>query len=520
MDKYLFQIFLFLIPFLTNGQRTCATMDLHSNLLETYPEYEQNIKNIAQHTQQILRKKASERNSAIITIPVVFHIVYNSSVQNVSDAQISSQLEILNEDFRRINTDAVNTPADFISVAADVEIEFCFASVDPFGNATNGITRTATSVLSFSQSEGVKNTHSGGIDAWPSSEYLNIWVCNLTGGLLGYAQFPGGPPATDGVVIDYAYFGNIGSATPPFHLGRTTTHEVGHWLNLRHIWGDGNCDVDDFVSDTPIAIKPNRTKSPCSYPGPDSCEEGTGDLPDMFQNYMDYSDDECMNLFTLGQKARMRALFEPGGNKFTFLSSNGCGIPNLESCADGYQNGSEVGIDCGGTLCDPCNSLMLTINFDDFPSETSWSIKDDNGNVVEYKGLYSNYSPQSTVSEIIYLKNGCYVFSIYDLIEDGICCSSGNGSYTLFYKGELIAAGGDFGASEATSFCVNNIYEFLGTQNTSWSNPNNWDTGSVPDPLYEGRIIISADCDVVGIDPFTLNSELIIKSGVTLTCDQ
>ena len=128
-----------------------------------------------------------------------------------------------------------------MSVASDCEIEFCLAQKDPNGNSTTGITRTQTSETSFSTNDDVKYTNSGGKDAWNTLEYLNIWVCDLSGGLLGYAQFPGGNVNEDGVVCDYAYFGNIGTATPPYDKGRTATHEVGHWLNLRHIWGDSNC---------------------------------------------------------------------------------------------------------------------------------------------------------------------------------------------------------------------------------------------------------------------------------------
>ncbi|MCB0624470.1 MAG: zinc metalloprotease, partial [Saprospiraceae bacterium] len=176
-------------------------------------------------------------------------------------------------------------------------------------------TRTSTSVTAFSANDNMKFNSSGGKDAWPAGSYLNIWVCDLSGGLLGYAQFPGGPASTDGVVIDYAYFGTIGTATPPFHLGRTATHEVGHWLNLRHIWGDGPCSVDDFVTDTPTSDAANYG---CPI-GHVSCS-----TTDMVQNYMDYTDDACMNLYTTGQKNRMRAVFDTGGARQSLLNSTAC----------------------------------------------------------------------------------------------------------------------------------------------------------------------------------------------------
>lgn len=133
---------------------------------------------------------------------------------------------------------------------------------------------------------------------------MNIWVCNIGGGILGYAQFPGGPSNTDGIVVSPQYFGTTGYVSAPFDEGRTATHEVGHYLNLRHIWGDGRCKRDDFVSDTPSSDRPNYGCPGSAY----HCRSN-----DQFMNYMDYTDDACMNMFSEGQKARMRAIFEPGG---------------------------------------------------------------------------------------------------------------------------------------------------------------------------------------------------------------
>ena len=266
-----------------NAQRNCGSMDVLQEQLENDPKRQSKINTIEKATQSFIDNPSKNVNGTI-TIPVVVHVVYNGSTQNISDAQINSQIQILNEDFRRLNSDADNTWPQ----AADAEIEFCMASVDPNGNSTSGITRTSTNVNGFGTNDAVKFNSSGGKDAWPAGDYLNIWVCNIGGGILGYAQFPGGNPATDGVVNDYRYFGDIGTATAPFNLGRTMTHEVGHYLNLRHIWGDGNCNVDDFVSDTPTSDNPNY--------GCASSHSSCGST-DMVQNYMDYSDDACMNLY-------------------------------------------------------------------------------------------------------------------------------------------------------------------------------------------------------------------------------
>jgi hypothetical protein len=303
------------LPLFSFGQeRNCATMPHLHQLEQMNPLMIRKMQAIERHTQEYLRNPQQAGSRNVITIPVVVHVVYRTSSENISDAQIQSQMTVINDDFRRLNSDADNT----WSQAADVEIEFCLASVDPNGNATNGITRTATSVSSHGTNNSIKFNSQGGKDAWPAGDYLNMWVGNIGGGILGYAQFPGGSAATDGVVMDYRYFGTIGTATAPFDLGRTTTHEIGHWLNLRHIWGDGNCSVDDFVGDTPTSDAPNYG---CSV-GHVSCSS-----VDMVQNYMDYSDDACMNLFTAGQKSRMRALFAPGGFRESLLNSNGCGTP-------------------------------------------------------------------------------------------------------------------------------------------------------------------------------------------------
>jgi hypothetical protein len=276
----------------------------------------------------------------VYTIPVVVHVVHRNAQQNISEDQILSQIAILNEDFRRMNSDA----DDIWPQAADSEIEFCLANLDPDGNPTNGITRTSTTVNSFNLSNRVKFTNQGGHDAWPSGDYLNFWVCNLAGTLLGYAQFPGGNPATDGIVCDFNYVGNIGTATMPYHLGRTATHEVGHWLGLRHIWGDGGCGVDDNIADTPLS---DASNGGCNI-GHISC--GT---VDMVQNYMDYTNDACMNLFTEGQKTRMRSFLSPGGSRESLVNSTACILAD-PTCDDGIQNGDETDVDCGGPDCPAC----------------------------------------------------------------------------------------------------------------------------------------------------------------------
>ncbi len=310
------------------GPEPCGTDAYTAHRLETDAASAERMAAIERFTERFLAERDDAFRAAdpVITIPVVVHVVYNTAAENVTDAQILSQIDVLNEDFRKANADTASTLAVFAPLAADLGLEFCLATVDPAGAPTTGILRTATAKSSFSPiDDDVKTAATGGSDPWPSGDYLNLWVCDigsiLGGEVLGYATFPGGPAALDGVVVDYTAFGRqTGSATPPYDLGRATTHEVGHWLNLRHTWGNCSfffcCSVDDLVADTPDSDGPNNG---CPL-GATSC----GSL-DMVQNFMDYSDDDCSTLFTLGQEARARALFAPGGPRESLLSSAGCG---------------------------------------------------------------------------------------------------------------------------------------------------------------------------------------------------
>ncbi|GIV35170.1 MAG: hypothetical protein KatS3mg031_2705 [Chitinophagales bacterium] len=270
---------------------------------------------------------------SVITIPVIVHVIHNGDPvgtnENISQAQVMSQLEVLNEDFRRLNADTVNTPAAFRPVAADVEIEFCPALVDPDGNllAEPGIHRVNMGQATWSSTTDIDNNLKPAT-IWDPTRYFNIWTVNFGSGssLLGYAQFPegsglAGMPAgaqnalTDGIVCRYDAFGRVGNVTAPYNRGRTATHETGHWLGLRHIWGDGGCGTDDYCSDTP--------ESDASNSGCDPSHVSCGTV-DMVQNYMDYSNDACMNLFTLCQKTRMLTVMQNSPRRMELISSIVC----------------------------------------------------------------------------------------------------------------------------------------------------------------------------------------------------
>jgi hypothetical protein len=285
-------------------RRTCGQMAVHELLAETHPEYrEYRLKAEEETRSSITSGRAMRAVRKLVTIPVVVHVVHRTKEENVSDAQVKSQIAALNRDYRIRNADTSKVPSVWTGLVIDPKIEFALARRDPKGKPTSGITRTQTKVASFGVHDEVKSRKTGGADAWPTKRYLNFWVCALGGGLLGYAQFPGGPSKTDGVVVLYSAFGTKGAVAPPFDRGRTATHEVGHFLGLRHIWGDKNdCTGDDFVADTPRAREANYGTPKFPHV---TCNNGPDG--DMFMNYMDYVDDKAMFMFTAGQVARMNA---------------------------------------------------------------------------------------------------------------------------------------------------------------------------------------------------------------------
>jgi hypothetical protein len=268
-------------------------------------------------------------NRSIVTIPVIFHVLYNTTAQNVSTTRLLQQIDVLNKDYRKNNTDANLVPSAWAGLAADCEIEFCLAKQDPFGGWTDGIERLSTSTTVFDwQTDDMKFFSMGGADAWDRTRYLNIWVCNINGGVLGFATLPGGNASVDGVVLLYQAVGITG-AVAPYNKGRTATHEIGHWLNLRHVWGDdgSSCSGSDQVSDTPNQGSENYGCP--TFPNTDNCATSSPGV--MSMNYMDYTDDACMYFFTTGQKTRMWAALN--GSRLSIQTSNVCtpvGIsPNL-----------------------------------------------------------------------------------------------------------------------------------------------------------------------------------------------
>jgi hypothetical protein len=306
------------------AKRVCATMEQHFHLAAMDATYRANRRQI----ETFSRTARVAPRTAIARIPVVVHVLYNDDPQDIGQEQIDAQIGALNRDFRLRNDDRTEVPEPFRPFVADTLIEFALAVRDPQGCATTGVTRTFTSLAEFPYDdfdpeaitrldELIKHDEHG-IVPWPREDYLNLWVCSIEGGLLGYAQFPGGPASTDGVVINNTAFGSGGIAQAPFDLGRTGVHEVGHYLNLLHIWGDddGACSASDNVADTPNQAGAN-TQAP-TFPRV-SCNNGPHG--DMFMNYMDYVDDAAMMMFTRGQLARMNAAL--AGPRASLLNSQG-----------------------------------------------------------------------------------------------------------------------------------------------------------------------------------------------------
>lgn len=289
----------------------------------------------------------------VITIPVVVHVIHKGEAlgtgTNISVAQIQSQIDVLNQDFRRLNTDIFFSPAPFKGSSADPLIQFCLAQQKPDGTITDGIMRYSEPSQQDYINLGVPSEFQclnritieniiKPVTIWDRDKYLNIWVselkqlpplingqqtgeqgCNFDSTTLGYAQFPSLAPETDGVWVNYKYFGNTGNVISPFNLGRTATHEVGHWLNLRHTWGDENqCNADDLIIDTPLQAQASYGCN--TFPSLDSCSSIFPGI--MYMNYMDYSNDNCLSIFTFGQSARMDStLFN---QRASLLTSNGC----------------------------------------------------------------------------------------------------------------------------------------------------------------------------------------------------
>lgn len=415
---------LLLLPFLfikavsQNTNEPCATMPLYYHHINN-PDSKNKYTVAESKSRQWLsnssnKTSAGKLNSTIIKIPVVVHVVYKNATQNIADSMIYSQLIVLNECFRKQNSNFNTTRTLFDTIGTDTEIEFCLANFDPNGNPTSGIIRKqAPAGSSFDpilNNDKVKKPTFGGDTAWPASKYLNIWITDMSifgqTFVLGYATFPGANPALDGVVIQYNYFGKY--ANPGF-LGRTTVHEVGHWLGLRHIWADDDngqnaqavyCDSTDFVDDTPNAGPKSqsdcdKTKNTCTL---DAVYWGGVSPPDMIENYMDYSSDDCMTLFTKGQKARMYSFLNSNPERMAIKTSTaGCNVISSIISRDFFNSLVEV-------FPVPANDILNIKLKASFSNTIDIMIFNTEGKLI----LRKSTSEQDPKLNIQHLPNGIY----------------------------------------------------------------------------------------------------------------
>ncbi len=333
-QKIIFILFIFNSAFLQAQRHRCGSAERLQQHILANPALQQIRSRNEIATKQWLANKGNFRgNTGVTTIPVVVHIIYNIAAQNISDQQVLSQIAVLNKDFRKLNSDSLHPQHPFYKYTADAKVEFCLAQKDPNGKPTSGITRTSTNIKKWDSNneDDIKSTANGGHDNWDPTKYLNIWVGNLTGNYVGFSTFPDElvtAPELDGVVIAFESFGTMGAAGSGLGagnvLGRTGTHEIGHWLNLSHIWGDAKCG-DDSVADTEPAESENYDCPSFPHRANNAC--GTGPNGEMYMNFMDYADDSCLNMYTKGQAGRMQATLNT--MRQALLTSNACSQNNI-----------------------------------------------------------------------------------------------------------------------------------------------------------------------------------------------
>ena len=428
MRKYLLSLVFLVIYFnsnLTAQDRKCAANEVMERQISQNPGFAMRMLAIEKHTQEFVAYKRSIKSNKgkppgtpgggngggggggeeppstfnPVTIPVVVHVVYNNSQQNISNARITEQIDILNEDFSAANDDIDNyIPSQYTSVVSQgTEISFCLVQTK----------RVQTSVSSFSTNDAMKFSSSGGSDAVDPAKYLNIWVCNMGGGILGYAQFPGGNPETDGVVVLYSAFGNTSGN---YGLGRTATHEVGHYFNLRHIWGDRRCG-SDLVDDTPLHDAANY-----GCPSNGATSNCKGPIVEMWMNYMDYTYDRCMYMFSEGQSLRMQATLSAGGPREGMVQTNACQTIRSSSPSNYLMESNNSNFKLNGFQVYPTITAG-TVNIRFYSAKNNvaeFALYNNAGILVAKKRFAANEGQNIKSFELDNVSNGLYIARLND----------------------------------------------------------------------------------------------------------
>ncbi len=500
-----------LLSSLAAQERKCGSTE-HTAILMEDPAYQQNFRARMAAFNALAKERATQSRldcEAIVTIPIAVHFQGISSNDRAClEDLVNQQIATLNADFQGTNSDIsswTNGTASLFPGVSNGEtcVEFCVATSNhPTGyNLGDG-----QMAITINQTTGDR------VNDW--SGYMNIFVTDIGDNILGYSPL-GGRGNGDGVVIAKFAFGGTGacgdvSTSSSLDRGRTLTHEIGHFFVLDHIWGDGGCNRDDSVGDTPNSDGPNYG---CPQNGKVACGS-----TDMHMNYMDYTNDECMYMFSAGQATRMETYVQSNLQSIVRNGETVCGPPAEPTCTDGIQNGDETGvdcggttcadcpeptcedgiqngdetgIDCGGTACSPCvtaptcddgvqngeetgidcgapgcadcptncseNLVYVLIRPDNYGSETTWIIQDSDGNELANGGPYIDFN-RAVIQEEICLPSDCYTFTIFDAFADGICCEYGNGEYAIvdFNNNILASSEGQFTTSETKAFSTGN----------------------------------------------------------------
>lgn len=402
MKNFTILILLFLAFEGFGQQRTCGSMENLAEQLEQFPEMRERMAEQERYTREYQPRQRSL--TTVITIPVVFHIIHDGDPvgtdENISDALIYAQLDQMNDDFALLNSDAGMIPAMFAPLAADTKIQFCLAERTPDCQSTNGIERINLGQVSWSKA--AVNSTVKPSTIWDRDQYLNIWTVRFGApneNLLGFGQFPGGPANTDGVVNAFFTTGSLANpnGSGNYNKGRTMTHEVGHWLNLLHIWGDDTCG-DDLVADTPIHETDNGGCP--SHPKTNTC---SGTITEMFMNYMDYVNDDCMHMFSQGQSDRMCAVLD-GGARSSLAVSEGCiplGVCYCSAASDDSAANEKIG---NITFADIDNTSTSNTPYENFRLVQGEAEK--GGSYTFTATITNSYSTDQVLVWIDYNQNG------------------------------------------------------------------------------------------------------------------